>query len=123
MLSGSFWWRAAADETAIEPGRRIAHNLVRQGPKREGLRFWFEAATQDEVSDRDQNGVIDAIQDTQELMDEIGKAGHSAGRRDGLSGNAGRPSQLRNLGTSAASLSALGFPDMKIKVCADDTDF
>jgi hypothetical protein len=35
------------------------------------LRLWFEAATQDEASDRDGNGVIDAIQDTLELIAEL----------------------------------------------------
>ncbi|HRQ36734.1 MAG TPA: alpha/beta hydrolase-fold protein [Chloroflexota bacterium] len=80
VMSGSFWWTAADDETNIEPGERIAHSLVRQGPKREGQRFWFEAATQDEVEDRDQNGVIDAIQDTLELIDELEKMGYRRGK-------------------------------------------
>lgn len=80
VMSGSFWWRAADDETSIEPGERIAHSLVRQGPKRVGQRFWFEAATQDEFEDRDQNGVIDAIQDTLELMDELEKLGYRRGQ-------------------------------------------
>jgi enterochelin esterase-like enzyme len=80
VMSGSFWWQAADDETSIEPGERIAHSLVRQGPKRDGQRFWFEAATQDEFEDRDQNGVIDAIQDTLELMDELEKLGYRRGR-------------------------------------------
>lgn len=79
VLSGSFWWRAAEDETRITPGRRIAHELVRLGRLRPGLRFWFEAATQDEVSDRDNNGVIDAIQDTLELIDALEAVGYGRG--------------------------------------------
>ena len=73
-MSGSFWWRAAEDETAIDPGRRIAHSLVRRGPPRPELRYWFQAGTRDEVCDRDGNGVIDAIQDTLELIDELRRA-------------------------------------------------
>ncbi len=80
IMSGSFWWTAADDETNTAPGERIAHTLVRQGPKREGQRFWFEAATQDEFEDRDQNGVIDAIQDTLELIDELEKLGYRRGQ-------------------------------------------
>lgn len=80
VMSGSFWWQAADDETSIEPGERIAHSLVRQGSKRDGQRFWFEAATQDEFEDRDQNGVIDAIQDTLELIDELEKLGYRRGK-------------------------------------------
>lgn len=79
VMSGSFWWRAGDEETAVAPGRRIAHSLVRQGPKRAGLRFWFEAATQDETDDRDNNGVIDAIQDTLELMAELENLGYQRG--------------------------------------------
>jgi iron(III)-enterobactin esterase len=83
VFSGSFWWRAAEDETAIAPGRRIMHQQVRDaaadvdGPK---LRLWFEAATRDEQDDRDNNGVIDAIQDTLELMDELVAQGYRPGR-------------------------------------------
>lgn len=80
VLSGSFWWRASADEAHIEAGRRIAHSLVRRGPKRQGLRFWFQAATQDETADRDNNGVIDAIQDTLELIEELEKQGCKPGQ-------------------------------------------
>lgn len=80
VMSGSFWWTAADDETNCEPGVRIAHSQVRQGPKRAGQRFWFEAATQDEFEDRDQNGVIDAIQDTLELIDELETVGYQRGK-------------------------------------------
>jgi len=74
VMSGSFWWRAAADETASLAGRRIAHALVRHtAPINQ--RYWFQAGTRDEVCDRDGNGVIDAIQDTTELIDELLAAG------------------------------------------------
>lgn len=71
VMSGSFWWRAAEDETRIDPGRRIAHSLVRRAAAAPPTRFWFQAGTRDEVSDQDGNGVIDAIQDTLELIDEL----------------------------------------------------
>ncbi|MCA9974006.1 MAG: esterase family protein [Anaerolineales bacterium] len=75
VFSGSFWWRAGADDPHVPPGRLIAHEMVRRGPPRPGLRCWFEAATQDETADRDENGVIDAIQDTLELVDELAAHG------------------------------------------------
>jgi enterochelin esterase family protein len=71
VFSGSFWWRAAADEQAIAPGKRIAHQMVRQTADSRAFRGWFQAGTLDETSDRDNNGVIDAIQDTLELIEEI----------------------------------------------------
>ena len=79
VMSGSFWWRAGVEETAVPPGRLIAHEMVRGTAGRPNLRLWFEAATQDEASDRDNNGVIDAIQDTLELIDELQAIGFSRG--------------------------------------------
>lgn len=71
VMSGSFWWRASSDEEHIDAGRRIAHSLARQAARPTHLRLWFQTGTRDEVSDRDGDGVIDAVQDTQELMSEL----------------------------------------------------
>ncbi|MGB4873574.1 MAG: alpha/beta hydrolase-fold protein [Candidatus Promineifilaceae bacterium] len=80
VFSGSFWWRAGEAETAVPAGRRIAHSLVRQGRHHPGFRAWLQAGTRDERSDRDNNGVIDAIQDTLELMDDLRALGVANGR-------------------------------------------
>ena len=80
VFSGSFWWRAGEAETAVPPSRRIAHSLVRQGRHHPGFRAWFQAGTRDERDDRDNNGVIDAIQDTLELMDDLRALGVANGR-------------------------------------------
>ena len=80
VFSGSFWWRAGEEETAVPAGRRIAHSLVRQGRHHPGFRAWFQAGTRDERDDRDNNGVIDAIQDTLELMDDLRALGVANGR-------------------------------------------
>lgn len=80
VMSGSFWWRAGQEETAVSPQRRIAHEMVRRGSYRPRFRAWFQAATLDETSDRDNNGVIDAIQDTLELIDELEALGYRRGR-------------------------------------------
>jgi enterochelin esterase-like enzyme len=79
VFSGSFWWRAAEDETAVPPGELIMHSIVRQEPQRPPLRIWLEAATRDETADRDNNGVIDAIQDTLELIEALGSVGYRKG--------------------------------------------
>ncbi|MCA9874354.1 MAG: esterase family protein [Anaerolineales bacterium] len=80
VFSGAFWWRAGDEETAVPPNRRIAHSLVRQSAYRPGFRAWFQAGTLDERDDRDNNGVIDAIQDTLELLDELRALGYENGR-------------------------------------------
>lgn len=79
VMSGSFWWRAAADETVLPPNELIAHEMVRQTAVKPTLRLWFEAATLDETSDRDHNEVIDAIQDTLELIEELERLGFKQG--------------------------------------------
>jgi enterochelin esterase-like enzyme len=80
VFSGSFWWRAAADATNVPPNERIAHAMVRASDYRPGFRAWFQAGTRDEVEDRDGDGVIDAIQDTLELIDELERLGYERGR-------------------------------------------
>lgn len=80
VMSGSFWWRAAEDETQMPPNQLIAPAMVRQTTEKPSLRLWFEAATQDEASDRDGNGVIDAIQDTLELIAELKVLGFVPGK-------------------------------------------
>jgi enterochelin esterase-like enzyme len=78
-LSGSFWWREKAGSLENRLASRIMHRLVREGAHRP-LRAWFQAGTQDERSDRNDNGVIDAIEDTLDLMAELEKKGYSRER-------------------------------------------
>lgn len=75
IMSGSFWWRARNEEEMIDAGERIAHSLARRATQPPPFRFFFEAGTRDEVSDRDSDGVIDAIQDTIELIEALQAAG------------------------------------------------
>jgi enterochelin esterase-like enzyme len=80
VFSGSFWWRAAQDETEVPPNELIVPQVVRQGAAQPHLRIWLEAATRDETADRDNNGVIDAIQDTQELIESLTAVGYHEGQ-------------------------------------------
>lgn len=41
------------------------------------LSFWFECGTNDETTDRNNNGIIDSIEDTLELIDELHLIGYS----------------------------------------------
>ena len=84
VFSGSFWWRSDSSSLAARQTSRIAHRLVREtrkiDPARAALRFWLQAGSDDESEDRDGNGVIDAIQDSTELIDELAAKGWSRGR-------------------------------------------
>ncbi|HEY0863235.1 MAG TPA: alpha/beta hydrolase-fold protein [Lacunisphaera sp.] len=80
IFSGSLWWRADDSSAAAQQASRLAHRMVRDTVTRPALRLWFQAGTRDEAADRDGNGVIDAIQDTTELVDELVAKGFSRGR-------------------------------------------
>jgi Putative esterase len=79
VFSGSFWWRTDEADTHARQESRIMHRRVRDTDSPGQLRLWFEAGTDDEKEDRDNNGVIDAIQDTTELMDELELKGFRRG--------------------------------------------
>ncbi len=79
VFSGSFWWRGYAgnNPTGDQINQsRIMHHLVKSSTKREGMKFWFEAGTNDESSDRDGDGIIDAIDDTKDLMLDLKTLGY-----------------------------------------------
>ena len=80
IFSGSLWWRADDAEAISQQTSRIAHRCVRETAGKPALRLWFQTGTRDETEDRDGNGVIDAIQDTTELLAELAAKGFRPGR-------------------------------------------
>ena len=80
-FSGSFWWRdkAQEDDDFDEERNRIMHRQVREGEHYPWLKFFFEVGTQDETADRNNNGIIDAIDDTISLIAELKTKGYTAG--------------------------------------------
>jgi enterochelin esterase-like enzyme len=73
VFSGSLWWRDKDqdDPTFNEDTDRIMHRQVREGNYYPWLKFFFEVGTQDETADRNNNGVIDAIDDVVSLIDDL----------------------------------------------------
>ncbi|MBD2704127.1 esterase family protein [Spirosoma sp. BT702] len=77
VFSGALWWRSKSTEDGYrDETDRIMHALVRKGTYHKGQKFWFEAGTDDETSDRNNNGIIDAIDDTLDLITELEKKGY-----------------------------------------------
>lgn len=78
VFSGSLWWRSLSqtDPDFTEDEHRIMHNEIRKGSFYPWLKFFFEAGTLDETSDRNNNGIIDSIDDTQSLIKELSKKGY-----------------------------------------------
>ncbi|WP_241737976.1 alpha/beta hydrolase-fold protein [Hymenobacter polaris] len=70
-FSGSFWWRGRALSDGYTDADRLMHQLVRARPAQPGQQFWLQTGTLDETSDRNHNGVIDAIDDTLDLLAEL----------------------------------------------------
>ncbi len=77
VFSGSFWWRQKSEEDGYsDESDRIMHNIIKAGSYKKDMKFWFEAGTADEKSDRNNNGIIDAIDDTLDLIVELEKKGY-----------------------------------------------
>lgn len=76
VFSGSLWWRSKPYSPENPDANRIMHTMVAADAYRQGLRFWFQAGTEDEKADRNNNGIIDAIDDTLQLMDELERKGY-----------------------------------------------
>ena len=112
VFSGSLWWRDNDGTPQERSAGRIVHRMVRTGPSRPALRFWFMAGRQEEEDDRDSNGVIDVIQDTRELIEILVGQGHREGGDIDWHEVDGRHN-LFDLGEAAPGLPHLGFPDLK----------
>ncbi len=78
VFSGSFWWRKRALGAGYTPADRIMHGLVRAGQPHPSHRFWLQTGTLDERNDRNENGVIDSIEDCLDLVGELLKTGLDA---------------------------------------------
>ncbi len=77
VFSGSFWWRKKA-YTRKDPAdrSRIVLDMVKNGVYSPHLSFWFQCGSLDEKADRNQSGIIDAIEDTTDLMKELHLKGY-----------------------------------------------
>nr|WP_214460440.1 alpha/beta hydrolase-fold protein [Flavihumibacter fluvii] len=78
VFSGSLWWRMIDQ---VDPGydddkHRIMHHLVRKGHYASWLKFFFVTGTLDETNDRNNNGIIDSIDDTLGLINELHLKGY-----------------------------------------------
>ena len=78
VFSGSLWWRDKDQEDTDfdEDVDRIMQRQVREGNYYPWLKFFFEVGTQDETADRNNNGVIDSIDDALSLVEELKLKGY-----------------------------------------------
>ena len=80
VFSGSLWWRSIdqSDEEYDDDKHRIMHQQIRVGHYREGLKFFFQCGNMDETMDRNNNGIIDSIDDTRDLIAELEAKGYKS---------------------------------------------
>lgn len=71
-FSGSFWWRSKGLNAGYEERRdRIMHAKVRTQQAPSHQRYFFQAGCLDETADRNNNGIIDSIDDTLDLIRDM----------------------------------------------------
>ncbi|MGX5817012.1 alpha/beta hydrolase [Chitinophaga lutea] len=70
VFSGSLWWRSSDDGS----NHRIMHRQVREGAFHPGLRFFFEAGTEDD-------GESESAADTEALVQLLEEKGYEKGRQ------------------------------------------
>jgi enterochelin esterase-like enzyme len=79
VFSGALWWRSIEQESPLykDELHRLMHNQIKKGSKRNNLQFFFQCGTLDEKNDRNKNGIIDSIDDTQDLIKELKLLGYT----------------------------------------------
>lgn len=78
IFSGSLWWRNKGyKEGYNEDTDRIMHQQIKRGNLFPWLKFFFECGIMDENADRNNNGIIDSIDDTLALIKELKKLGYT----------------------------------------------
>lgn len=70
VFSGSFWYRDKDADVAdySDDKNRLIINKIRSSRKRPGIKYWFYAGGEEEKDDRDNDGIIDVVDDTRDLI-------------------------------------------------------
>lgn len=81
IFSGSFWWRSKDYNDGYDDQTdRILHKLIRTTDSKSHQQFWFQTGTEDELSDRNNSGIIDSIHDTLDVISELESLGFEKGK-------------------------------------------
>lgn len=80
VFSGSFWWRQRDLNDDYDERDRIMHNIIRNTSGKPVVDFWLQTGTNDEKDDRDNDGIIDSIDDTLDLIAELERKGYQWGK-------------------------------------------
>lgn len=80
IFSGALWWRRKdyEDPDYNWDTDRLMHLQVQKGDYYPWLQFFFECGCLDETADRNNNGIIDSIDDTMDLIGDLKEKGFQA---------------------------------------------
>lgn len=83
-FSPSFWLAGDRSSAEAVENTRLAQAMVDGANAAPPVRWWFSVGGREETSDRNHNGVIDAVEDVQDLLDGVGAPDgrHRRGLRD-----------------------------------------
>ena len=78
LFSGSFWWRSVdqTEKKYDDDLHRIIHQEIKNGSYHRGLKFFFQCGNKDETLDRNNNSIIDSIDDTLDVIKELVAKGY-----------------------------------------------
>lgn len=78
VFSGALWWRWSDVRPEDPDADRIMHDIIRTSAdeRPNDQYFWFQVGTLDEEEDRNNNGIIDAIDDTLDCIAAIQSRGY-----------------------------------------------
>jgi enterochelin esterase-like enzyme len=78
LFSPSLWWRSIDqfDDEYEDDKHRIMHQQIREGKYAPWLKFFLQCGNMDEKKDRNNNGVIDSIDDALDLIKELEAKGY-----------------------------------------------
>lgn len=78
MFSASLWWRNVNQNDLLydDDKHRLMHQQIRSGKYAPWLKFFFQCGNMDETKDRNNNGIIDSIDDTLDLIKELVAKGY-----------------------------------------------
>jgi len=78
IFSGSLWWRRKGyDDGYDDEMDRLMHLQVRNGTMYPWLKFYLQCGALDESADRNNNGIIDSIDDALDLIVELKAKGYT----------------------------------------------
>jgi len=77
VFSGAFWWRKKDLNDGYTDDDRIMHQVIRESKSAAKLKFWLMAGTEDEKADRNNNFIIDSIDDTIDIIKELMRKGYN----------------------------------------------